>query len=877
MRFRLLHIALLLLSIAGTANAQQVWISGSVTDTEGKPLPNISVLAYKAGTRIIVTYSATNADGKYGFGISTESDSLDVGVNSLFFEKKRQRIANRTQTVNFVLREEVQQLKGVNVKARPIEQRGDTLEYFVGSFVQKQDNSIEDVLKRMPGIEVEDNGKITYQGLPIQKFYVEGMDLMGGNYAQVSKNLPHQSVASVEVYENHQPIKMLEDRVSSEQASINIKLANDVAVTGSGKVSLGAAPFLWNVSLTPMLFSSKTQLLASYKTNNTGDDLTIYTYQQDYGNMTSDHPAPLGEVLSIKSAQTPLFNAHRYLDNCTHLVNLNALTPVNEKMQVRVNLYYLNDLQKQSVSQKSTMFLANDTISYTETMHNRFRGNRLFGTVTLNRNDKNCYLDDKLNFSRQWDNASGNLSNNGLEISEMLQTPLATVTNDLRLVFPVGKHLLDFTSYIGYGQTPHTLEIEPVQFADLLNDSALYAKAMQSLKSTQFFADHAVSGIFSIKRLTFRPKAGFLFVERNICSQLSLCDSIKTWQSPAVSDAQVTHSNVKPYLTTEIEYKFRRFSASLDLPVYFQQLEVKSENGTGDHLAKLFFNPAISVRLKAGNFWTFNSSVHWNHYAENFDSWLNTYILTDYQSLVLRNAPISVSNSLTSNVGFQFKQPFISLNADLHYGIGRTHSEMMYSYEIDEGGTTRLQAFIMPNNRIHQTVQGNVRKYFSALRTTIGLKGTLLDMRGVTLVNGSLLNSQNVSYSLSPNIMLKATNWMNIDYSLNFNEILSYIDNQSRSQIKYWRHFANIYVFPARNQDLSLTAEYYRHQGQNYFFMDFSYTYIFAKPKLDLELRWNNIFNSRQYVSYYSGSFSVQETIYQLRPMEVTVAVKFRF
>ena len=63
--------------------------------------------------------------------------------------------------------------------------------------------SIERPLERV-AIEIADNGQITYQGAPIQKFYVEGMDLMDGRYATVSRNLPHQSVASVEIYENQQ-------------------------------------------------------------------------------------------------------------------------------------------------------------------------------------------------------------------------------------------------------------------------------------------------------------------------------------------------------------------------------------------------------------------------------------------------------------------------------------------------------------------------------------------------------------------------------------------------------------------------------------------------------------------------------------------------
>ncbi len=282
---------LLLLSmlVVQTISAQTV-LSGRVTDTANLPLPNINVMVYAVDSRSMAAFGISDGEGQYKISVELPGDSLELKVNSAFFEKKSLRIANCSQTVNFCLHDEIQQLKGVTVRARSIEQKGDTLEYIVGSFVQKQDKSIEDVLKRMPGIEVEDDGKITYQGLPIQKFYVEGMDLMGGIYTAVSKNLPHQSVASVEVYENHQPIKMLEDRVGSEQASINIKLSKNVALTGSAKVGAGAWPFLWNLDLTPLLFSGKAQFLAAYRTNNTGEDLSLYGTRLGYDPRAEERP-----------------------------------------------------------------------------------------------------------------------------------------------------------------------------------------------------------------------------------------------------------------------------------------------------------------------------------------------------------------------------------------------------------------------------------------------------------------------------------------------------------------------------------------------------------------------------------------------------------
>lgn len=240
---KLLILVFILLFVNANIKAQTV-ISGQIKDTAGEPLPNISVLLHMAGSNPIMAYGFSDIDDYYEIKADITSDSLDIKTNSSFYEKKTLRIANASQTIDFVLKEKVYELKGVTVMARPIEKTNDTIEYFIDSFVGQEDKSIEDVLKKMPGIEIENNGQILYQGLPIQKFYVEGMDLMDGKYAAISKNMPHQSVASVEIYENHQPIALLQDRVETERASLNIKLSKNVTVTGSGELGIGASPLL---------------------------------------------------------------------------------------------------------------------------------------------------------------------------------------------------------------------------------------------------------------------------------------------------------------------------------------------------------------------------------------------------------------------------------------------------------------------------------------------------------------------------------------------------------------------------------------------------------------------------------------------------------
>lgn len=162
-----------------------------------------------------------NATGRLqGFKVADREGQISLSVRqedvltfSLIGYGKRKISVNNiqgqaNQPIIVLLSPKQVQLKEVIVKLPPIRKQGDTLVYNVGSFLQKGDRHLEDVLKKLPGIKVAENGSVSYQGRAINRFYIEGQDLMGDNYTQATRNMPVNAVRDVEVMEDHQPIKL---------------------------------------------------------------------------------------------------------------------------------------------------------------------------------------------------------------------------------------------------------------------------------------------------------------------------------------------------------------------------------------------------------------------------------------------------------------------------------------------------------------------------------------------------------------------------------------------------------------------------------------------------------------------------------------------
>ena len=232
-----------LLTAAG-AVAQQ--LKGHVkAATTGRPVADVYVMLMSADGKRILAYDYSRDDGAFALDLPPggEEGEFVVATSRLGYEALRRSVRPREGGVELRLRESSVKLREVKVVAAPMRRRGDTLNYFMSNFARPQDKTLAEVLARMPGIEIRSDGQVKYDGRPINRFYIEDMNLLGNRYSLATKNLSPGDIATVQVYENHEPMKMLRGRTDPDQAALNIKLKDRARqVAFHGRLRRGRLP-----------------------------------------------------------------------------------------------------------------------------------------------------------------------------------------------------------------------------------------------------------------------------------------------------------------------------------------------------------------------------------------------------------------------------------------------------------------------------------------------------------------------------------------------------------------------------------------------------------------------------------------------------------
>jgi len=850
--------------------AQEITISGIVTDkTTANPIPEVIVTLRDTQTHQITKFTRTNEEGIYSFQLSGFPSNTLLNFSILNYASESVSIIKGQIQYNIELSEKVTELKEVKIVAPSINQHGDTINYLLSKFASTNDKTLADVLKRMPGIDVSENGEIKYNGVSINKFYIEGKDMLEDKYGLATNNIQQNDVGSVQVLENHQPIKALENISFSQSPAINIKLKEDAKSRWVGTVKAGAGftPFVWDLGIFAMRFTKHTQLLNTYKTNNIGVDITKDLYQMsvsDFEKGISDN-YQLKNNFSVSPDYLKDIDDERTNFNKTHLASTNNLWTIKNKYDLTSKISYLNNNLISDNYTTTSYFLNESTVVTLADENSTENQQQINADITLNGNTPTYYIKNKLTANIKWENTNididGTYPNTQLFNSQNFQ-----LSNKFDLLKKIDKKIFSFHSSNQFQKQP--------QFLKVTKDNLIQEQLLTNLA---FYTNTFTSFAFHLNPFTFSVKTGFSGLIRNLESNLTgISDTIGSLNN------DLTVRYLKLYLFPELEYKKNSFELRLNTPVSFIPLEYKNySESTSDYKADWYLSPLLymkytfSPRLNI----SFSGSITKNALMEQ--SLYSGMLLNNYMNISKGTSEMESGNCKNLFLGLYYKNPLKTFFTNIYvqklwnYSPRIPNMRFVYDYIIS--------SYIDGSSNSNSLSMGaNISKGIDFIKGIIVLKSDFWNYQSIKYQNNEKTPYGYKTWSISSKVTTKATKWFSAVYEIKHSQNWLILKNSDVSTLygNTSQSLKSVILF-SDAFNIQLGGEYYFNKIINstvkdLFLVDASLTYS-LKNGMEFNLSAKNILNHKKY-SYvvYNGLSEINKT-YDIRPINVVASIYFRF
>lgn len=644
---KIIHILCFLILFPMSVWAQETVLvfKGAVTDANGKGIANVLCKALNAKDSLLA-YSISQSDGQYTLQCKEQPVKLSfakMGFAMQYIQVEKDKLRYDVQLI-----EKSYAIDEVVVKADPITRKKDTLNYHVESFRQKEDYSIEDVLKHMPGIEVLPSGQIMYQGSSINKVNIEGLDLMGDQYNQATQNMPAEAVSTIQVMENNQPIRALEGKVHNNRATLNIKLKKNYKMRpfGDAEVGVGGTPVVWNGSLTGIQVSKKNQLLFTGSLNNRGASLrSLQSGMSNFTGIYTQEPLPAPFLYSATNRRPPISPLY-YLDNRSYFAGVNYLHAFAPYSTLRFNLLYNHEGENREDSTRNEYYAA-DTVSVFDNNRQRTREDVVKGQVRYELNGRKVYVENIL--SGQWqaiDSYNRNVTNVGSVMEDMHRKPyyLQNVAN-VNLTTPARIYTL--ASIVRTYQTRERLA--NVWTADNEHER-------QDYRLNHWFMRHRFSTAFDV--------AGY---------PLTL-GYIVEYKHNRLHDTKHTATSSYWLHMLEPSYQIEWSGGNIELLLPVEYIRTRCGWRTKND-RKVLFSPSLDVSQRFGYLLRLDASVAYNQNASNTDPWFNGTMMNNYRTFTVGKDSLSVQRTTLANLRLSYLNTVTLFSWNLYAGWTRSTSD----------------------------------------------------------------------------------------------------------------------------------------------------------------------------------------------------------
>ena len=852
------HLIIIICSLFPLMAMAQMRIMGTVTDTNGVPLTGAIIQVRSNSTNKMIRFGKTDTKGS--FTLEATADSY-LEVSMLGYKKQRINNLSEKKPLRIVMQEEAVALKEVTVKASKVRERGDTITYNVSTFADQNDRNIGDVLARIPGFEVnKQNGQIKYEGKPISKFYIEGLDMLGGKYGVATNSLPQVDVGSVQVMRNHQPIRVLEDFTYADEAAINIRMKEGAkshwGTSFNGGAGISNDTGLWKFEGFALRVKSDFQTMLTYKSNNTGQDISKETtslYSLDNLEGQSDY-------IQLSQPATPHLAESRILFNRSHAVTLNTLKRFNESSQMNVQVIYNNN-RKTTEGERQTVYYLPDGNRIIDNRKDYLqKDNELYALVKYEHNSANQYLKNSLsgdfNWSRQWLDEIGTANHH-----QFARKPEYDIKDNLYIIRKYGNRLVSFYSNNRIISRPHSLFVD-----------SLY----QHVSSQRYSTDTYAMGGIKLGRFSLSLKAGVNATLHRLESDLTgISDTIGL----LADDSRFSFARF--YLEPRLTYKTtvstsRPRDINIELTPTTEYLYEKYSKDDGHH--QILFSPDLSIRWYVTP--RLRLSLGGSSSLESLDAnrFHHSLILQDFQYINRGYAGYLHGHTHAIRGGISYNDALKALHTIL--SVSRTFSTSPYTPTRQFVGDYIILSAVEQESK-SRSWQANLiaSKGINLWNGVVNLRALYMNSDATMMQNGIMTDYN--SQMLNARMGIDFSFWkdMHLRYGITFSQNRMNIQSMDYSHtIDNWKQDLSI-IIPIIPFTIDLRGEYYRNEITSGNYKDFFLADIKASYKskrLDLTLSLNNLLNRDTYSYVVTSDLTSSTSTNRIRGRELLLTAYYK-
>ncbi len=874
-----------LLFLITKLNAQSV--SGFIYNENNEALPGAIVSLIDPGTEDILSYIITNDKGFFILP-NIKNGSYTISINAIGYTKIENRInINGDLKNNYILTpEREQKIEEVILTAtRPIKVKSDTIEVNAKSFLNGTEKNVEDLLKKLPGVTVEDDGKIKVEGKEIEKVMVENDDFFEKGYTLLTKNMSVKPIDKVQILQNYSNNKLLKGVENSDKVAINLTLEDKAKRDWFGSTNLSSSFFpesFYSEKINLAKFGKKAKYFLSGSINTIGTDaigdidhLIKPSIQDEPGFINIDSGA---HTFGTDSFIFSPFGSEKATFNNDKLVSANAIFRLSQKAKLKI--VSLGNFKKTFFNKNSiTDFnFANTQFTNIEDFYRNSRKENYFNKLDFEYDiSKKATLKYSGNINYWNNNSNENRNFNGLPWNIDQKTNNHSTDHSLLITNKINRNwvwlngirflhqnISDFNNsdqfFFGQLFTNHD-QVQnfnqsansKFQFLGIISQ-ILYRTENENLWDFSFFNQKTIQKFSNI--MGFEENSSLYFFSADFKNDFK--NNNNNFGSSLKYTLSLENFKINPKL--DIHYTNNRFEGNYQKKEDF-----------------FYVIPSLNVAWAVHNKGKLNASVFLSRNNTEMLDMLPNYFSETPRSLIKGINDFEYLKNSGATLKYSYGNWSDRVFINLYGSYTKYHNYLSSNYAINQ--TYTIADLLFLKNRNDYLFSGEVNYYLKKIRSNFKISYTTNRSQYEDQIdNGSFRNVTSLYNRIG--FQLKSGWKKSFNYTLGTNLNISKIKTDLKeNKVLNQQAFLELFFDFNEKTKIEVKNNYYSFNGyfnknNSYNFLDLKINYQYDK-NISLSFIGNNLFNVKNFKETTITSYSTYTTAYKLFPRYLILELTF--